>query len=435
MRQHGGRGARRLRYSGRVIRPHAAQIRVVGTVFLRQRPLVTLPLAIANLALFAAAGAPATQLVAIAVGFSVVQAMFVIERMLGARRPFAEAALARSLGMTALGLAAGCAITGGLASPVVPVLLAPAGIAFAAFGRARASAIILGIVVVAAAALACLPAGTPFPPLASPYRALATALGLVASAILLRLGVATLAEAHAGAAASLGRAGDDAALAAAARTRELDAIGAQVAHEVKNPLAAIRALVEVMREAGGADAERDGRRLAVVAGEVERIERILGDYLDHHRPHAALELAEVDLSVLVRDVAALLEARADRAGIGLTATGPALPGRVDPRRLKEAILNLALNALDAVTPGESIVLRWRADGDQRAIEIVDTGRGMTAEQLARLGTTGFSTRGGGSGLGVVLARAVIEQHGGRLGFSSEPGRGTIAEIRLPWPPS
>ena len=416
--------------------PPPAQIRVVGTAFLRLRPLVTVPVAFANVALFAAGGARFAQLLAMVLGLSGVQLMFVIERVAGAQRPISESALARSLALTACGLAGGCAITGGLSSPIIPLLLAPTGIAFAAFGRTRASATILGIVIGSAAMLALLPPGTPFPALGSPHREIATALGVEASANLLRLGVAALADAHVRAAAALGRAGDDAAAAASAHSHELELMFAKVAHEVKNPLTAIRALVEVMREARRDDVtERDDRRLAVVAGEVDRIEHILTEYLEHRRPLADLEPAAADVGLLLRDVAAVLEARADRERITLTVSGPELSARVDQRRLKEAILNLALNALDAVVAGQRIELRWRPQGDELAIEIEDTGCGMTADQLAKLGTTGFTTRPGGSGLGIALARAVIDQHGGRLDFSSEPGRGTIAAINLPCPRS
>jgi signal transduction histidine kinase len=404
---------------------HPAQLRVVGTAFLRQRPLVGLPIGLANFTLFVLAGAPRIQLVALGAVFGSLQAMFWIERARGARHPISEAAFARSLVIAMIALAAGCAISGGLASPVVPVLLAPPGIGFAAFGRSRTSTALLGLLAACAVALALLPRG-PFPVLARPYLEIAIACGLAGGAVLLRLGVAALAEAHAGATSTLARAGDD----AAARTRELESLGARVAHEVKNPLAAIRGLVEVMIEARAGD-ERDHKRLTVVAGEVARIEGILRDYLDHHRPTTALERARVDVGELARDVAAVLEARAERAHIAIAASGPALVAEVDPRRLKEAMLNLTLNALSASGPGQRIELRWHDRVGETTIEIHDTGRGMTADELARIGTPGFTTRSDGTGLGVALARGIIEQHGGTLRFTSTPGRGTIATISLP----
>jgi len=206
------------------------------------RPLVTLPLVIAYFTLFALAGAPRVQLVALAIAFTALQAMFWLERTLGARRAVTELAFARSLVITTIALAIGSAASGGLASPIVPLLLAPSGIAFAAFGRARASAVILALLVASVLALIALPRGVPFPVLAAPYFEIAIVLGIVGCAVLLRLGVAALAGAHAASTGALARAGEDVAWAAVMRARDLEALGAQVAHEVKNPLAAIRGL-------------------------------------------------------------------------------------------------------------------------------------------------------------------------------------------------
>jgi signal transduction histidine kinase len=110
--------------------------------------------------------------------------------------------------------------------------------------------------------------------------------------------------------------------------------------------------------------------------------------------------------------------------------GGSARARVDARRLKEAILNLALNALAASRPADRVELRCTARGGL-TIAIADSGRGMTSAELARVGTPGYTTRPGGTGLGVVLARRIVEQHGGTLTFTSAPGRGTTAQIELP----
>lgn len=423
----------RVRWAG--VTHDASQVRAVGTAFLRQRPVVTVPPMIVVLGLFLDGGAPRGQVAAMAAGFTVLQGMFIAERWIGARRMLSSRALARSLTVTAIGLAAGCLVSGAMASPLVPMLLAPTGIGFAAFGRGKVSGWLLAILLVTVAALALVPRGEPFPVLRSPHRELGTAVALAACAVLLRLGVAALADAHAAAGAALGRAGDDAAWAARVRAQELDSLGQRVAHEVKNPLAAIRGLVEVMLEARRAAdapaADPDLRRLTVVAGEVERIERVLRDYLAHQRPLAELELSDVDLRELARDVAAVLEVRAARSGVTLAVDGGPVPARVDARRLKEAVLNLALNALDAAGADGKVELRASAPAGGPVLEVRDDGRGMTPDELARLGTPGFTTRADGTGLGVALARAVVEQHRGSLGFTSAPGRGTIATIRLP----
>jgi signal transduction histidine kinase len=103
----------------------------------------------------------------------------------------------------------------------------------------------------------------------------------------------------------------------------------------------------------------------------------------------------------------------------------------DPRRIKEALLNLVANALEATPRRGSIEVRVFGDGDDAVIAVQDTGAGIAPDVLARLGTPFFTTRQGGTGLGVVLARAAIRQHGGDLRFESEVGRGTVATVRLP----
>jgi signal transduction histidine kinase len=106
----------------------------------------------------------------------------------------------------------------------------------------------------------------------------------------------------------------------------------------------------------------------------------------------------------------------------------------DPRRLKEALINLLANAIDATPPGGKIRLATRGradDGGGGTVELRDTGRGMAADVLDRLGTSFFTTRASGTGLGFVLAVGVVAQHGGKLHVASEPGRGTHVAITLP----
>jgi signal transduction histidine kinase len=126
----------------------------------------------------------------------------------------------------------------------------------------------------------------------------------------------------------------------------------------------------------------------------------------------------------------VLSARADDARVRLFAQGDATV-EADPRRLKEALLNLVANAIEATPPGGEVVVEVRPDGDATEIVVRDTGRGMPAETLTRIGTPFFTTRDDGTGLGVVLARSVIAQHGGSLRYESEPGKGTRVKVTLP----
>jgi signal transduction histidine kinase len=135
----------------------------------------------------------------------------------------------------------------------------------------------------------------------------------------------------------------------------------------------------------------------------------------------------------------VLAGRADQAGVTLTLDGGATAVHGDARRLKEALINLVANAIEATPSGGTVALRVRngkssgsaASAGSVLIEVRDTGRGIAPEDLERIGTSFFTTRPNGTGLGVVLAQGVINQHGGTLTYKSTVGQGTIATITLP----
>lgn len=406
-----------------------AQVRRVGTVFLRQRPLYVAPAVLASWVVAVAVAPPLQRAVVMVLSGSLL-AFFVVESWLARRRAMAPSWLWRSLVITALGLGGACVATGGLASPYVPLLLAPTVTAFAAFGRGRASAAMLGLLAGIALSLALLPAGWPLPALPGPQRALMLGVTTVLAAALLRVSVAGLSDAHEHAGATLERVRTELLAGATERAAALESMGAQVAHEIRNPLTAIRGLVELL--AGGAADERARRRFEVVRGEVERIEGIVRDYLAFARPLSQLRPATISLTALAHDVVEILGGRADAAGVALSVRGPELVGVADRSRMIEALLNLCGNAIEACNPGGQVALALAAEPGWAILTVRDDGRGMAPELLARVGTPGVSGRPGGTGLGVVLARQAIAQHGGSLSFDSGP-TGTIATVRLPCP--
>jgi signal transduction histidine kinase len=216
---------------------------------------------------------------------------------------------------------------------------------------------------------------------------------------------------------------------AEAQLRRLQSVGAKVAHELKNPLAAIKGLCQHV--ARTPNNERTAERLAVVEAEIARMETILREYLSFSRPLEDLRPETIELGALARDVCEVLAGRADGAGIELAVEGPPTRVQGDPRRLKEALINLVANAIEATPAGGNVVLRVRPAGGTATLEVRDTGRGIAPDDLARLGTSFFTTRDGGTGLGVVLAQGVITQHGGTLVYASTLGEGTSATITLP----
>jgi signal transduction histidine kinase len=212
------------------------------------------------------------------------------------------------------------------------------------------------------------------------------------------------------------------------KLQRLQSVGAKVAHELKNPLASIKGLCQLI--ARTPDSDRTQERLTVVASEISRMETILNEYLSFSRPLEDLEPEAVDLGAIGRDVLDVLAGRADQASVALDVEGTATL-QADPRRLKEALINLVSNAIEATPAGGRVDIRIKNGGADATMEVRDTGRGISPEVLARLGTSFFTTRANGTGLGVVLAQGVIAQHGGKLEYQSVVGKGTTAIITLP----
>jgi two-component system sporulation sensor kinase B len=199
-------------------------------------------------------------------------------------------------------------------------------------------------------------------------------------------------------------------------------LAASLVHELRNPLAAVKGLLELIRR--GDHDERTRGRLDVVLAEVARMEDML-------RPRSAPPApARVETGALIADVIAVIEARAMAAGVAVDRAGAGAAVAGDRPQLKAALLNLVGNAIEATAPGGRVVITTVATGGEVAIEIADTGRGLAPDDLARLGTPFFTRRPGGTGLGVLLARATITQHGGSLTYRSAPGMGTTARIVL-----
>jgi signal transduction histidine kinase len=171
--------------------------------------------------------------------------------------------------------------------------------------------------------------------------------------------------------------------------------------------------------------------LAVVVGEVDRALAVLSDYLTFARPLSDLSLGRVELRGVLEDVRGVLEARASEKAVHVRVAGPRLEAWVDRQRLRDALLNLSLNALTALPRGGSLTLSTRQSEAGLELCVDDDGPGMSAQQLARLGQPFESESEGGTGLGVLLAQSAARQHGGELSFDSALGGGTRALLRLP----
>ena len=217
------------------------------------------------------------------------------------------------------------------------------------------------------------------------------------------------------------------------RTRALEGIAARLAHEVNNPLAAIKGLsVHMARHATD---PKSAERLSIVAAEADRLQAIVDGFLSFSRGFDDLHVAPCKPLEMASELVQLMETRASESGLKLVAGGAAdITLQADGRKIRQALLNLVLNAMQATPRGKSVTIEVGRTNDplqQVAIRVIDEGVGMTPEVLDRIRKPYFTTKEGGSGLGVAVARGLIEQHGGHLRFESSPGRGTIATLELP----
>jgi len=323
-------------------------------------------------------------------------------------------------------------LTGGLQSPLVPNLLLPSVISLLFFGPhpvarwiAFASALLL-------TAMGLLPQEVVGPVIPAGHYGLVLVVGLIWNLFLIHSMVAKMTRAASKAGHSMACMREERLSDAEAHIRRLQSVGAKVAHELKNPLASIKGLCQLV--ARTPESERTQERLAVVTSEISRMETILNEYLSFSRPLEDLRPESLDISAIARDVLDVLAGRADQGGITMTLEGGALAVHGDSRRLKEALLNLVANALEATPSGGTVALRVRNGGGAVMLEVRDSGRGIAPEDLERIGTPFFTTREKGTGLGVVLAQGVIHQHGGTLKYRSSLGQGTTATITLPVQP-
>ncbi len=321
------------------------------------------------------------------------------------------------------------ALTGGVHSPFLPGAALPAIISLLFFGPQAVSrwmALGNGLLIIA---MVSLPAELVGPALPTNYYATTIVIALAWNLFMLHLLVGKLSVIASRAGESMACLREERLSDAEAQLRRLQSVGAKVAHELKNPLAAIKGLCQLV--ARTPESERTQERLAVVASEISRMETILGEYLSYSRPLEDINPERIELAALARDVLDVLDGRAQQAGVTLSVEGSASAVQGDPRRLKEALINLVANAIEATPNGGTVALRLRDANTGSSVEVRDSGRGITPEEMERLGTSFFTTRPNGTGLGVVLAQGVITQHGGSLSYVSTVGKGTTATITLP----
>ncbi len=221
----------------------------------------------------------------------------------------------------------------------------------------------------------------------------------------------------------------------AERMAMLGQLSAGLAHEIKNPLAGIKAAMEVLSMEGGLSPE-DADIVLKVRKEIGRVEALMKSFLNFARPPKP-QPANVDINALVSS-SLTLYARDPRgsggAGIAVVSDlGPLPVITTDPMQLEQVLINLVLNAFDAMPGGGTLTVRTRLDQEAGTAEIAvgDTGKGIGPDNLGKIFEPFFTTKPRGTGLGLAISRQLIEQQGGTLTVRSKVGVGTEFSIRLP----
>jgi signal transduction histidine kinase len=220
-------------------------------------------------------------------------------------------------------------------------------------------------------------------------------------------------------------------MARAEHLATLGELATGLAHEIRNPLAGIAGVVDVM----GKELPRNSPSRGVmgeVQNEIRHIQAILNDLLSYARPRPP-DFHPADLNTTIEQAAMLARQQVTTKPVHiLFEPNPALP-RVehDPALIQQVVLNLLLNGIQAISGDGQVAIELAQEHDQVMVQVSDTGRGIPAEALPKIFRPFFTTRIEGTGLGLSLAQGIVHSHGGRIEVSSAPGTGSQFKFWLP----
>jgi signal transduction histidine kinase len=216
------------------------------------------------------------------------------------------------------------------------------------------------------------------------------------------------------------------------RLAAISRVSSGVAHEVKNPLNAILLHVEVAKaKLAHGDTEVEPQ-MEIIAREIVRLDRVVKTFLDFTRP-VELHLGTIPLLRLTNEIVELARPQAELSGIRVDVANQAegVEVRVDPDLIKQAVLNVVMNAMQAMPQGGELRFESSVSGDMAELRISDTGPGIPPELRDKIFRLYFTTRREGSGIGLAMTFRIVQLHDGTIDFTSEPGKGTTFFIRLP----
>ncbi|HMO26340.1 MAG TPA: ATP-binding protein [Tepidisphaeraceae bacterium] len=221
----------------------------------------------------------------------------------------------------------------------------------------------------------------------------------------------------------------------AERLAELGTLTGGLAHEIKNPLSTIQLNLQLLQEdltAEPAIPPRVTRRLTTIIQETTRLREILEGFL-RYAGRIELECTDADLDAILGELVDFLgpQAQIQRVQLRHHPANPPIVLSVDVKLIKQALLNLMINALHAMSGGGELILSVRRIDREVCIDVTDTGPGIAPEEQSRIFEAYYSKKRGGTGLGLAMTRRIAIEHGGRVELQSEVGKGSRFTIVLP----
>jgi two-component system, NtrC family, sensor histidine kinase PilS len=214
------------------------------------------------------------------------------------------------------------------------------------------------------------------------------------------------------------------------RLAAIGRLAAGVAHEIRNPLAAISGSIELLKSGPGPAADNE-QLMSIVLREVDRLNQMITDLLAYARPRP-LELQTVDLSGLLEETVRVFQQDRSQSGIAARIEPHAgCPALADPNQMRQVAWNLLRNAAEAMPQGGDVTVRLLSAPDAVGFEVTDCGHGIALEDLERVFDPFFTTKTSGTGLGLATVYRIVEDHKGRVEVESAPERGTRVRVWLP----
>ncbi len=213
--------------------------------------------------------------------------------------------------------------------------------------------------------------------------------------------------------------------------KPISVLARELVHEIRNPLNSISLNLQLLEEDLSGMQEDLQKRVRRIRGEVEHLDQILTDFRRYAKlPPLNLETA--DLAMLIEEVLDFNEPESQRQNIEVVREIYNLPPiQLDAKQFKQALLNLIINANQAMEDGGKLMVRARSLNGQVQIDVEDTGEGIPVDMKNKIFELFFSTKDDGTGVGLAIAKQIVEGHGGSIKVESQPNQGTTFSIRLP----